>query len=162
MTVALNAFEVFDIAVQIERNGAKFYSKAAELFNESDIGTLFIDLADWETQHEQVFIEMGKQLIKLNKKTRSIETEKKQFDPKLMACLGVFGTTSDPPYRLKSIEKIADVLKIAITKEQDSITFYEGLKDFVSTSDDKNKVDDIIKEEMHHIKILNQALKQRE
>jgi len=37
MTVALNAIEVFEIAEQIERNGAKFYRKAAELFNEPAI-----------------------------------------------------------------------------------------------------------------------------
>ena len=79
-----------------------------------------------------------------------------------MACLAVFGTLSDPIRKLKSIQTIAGVLKTAITKEKESITFYEGLKDFVLTNDDKNKVDDIIKEEMHHIKILNQALKQRE
>lgn len=161
MTVALNAFEVFEIAVQIERNGAKFYRKAAELFNESDIRILFIDLADWETRHEQVFTDMGKQLAK-PKHTNTIEPEKKEFDPKLMACLGVFGTVSEPLHQLKSLEKITDVLKTAIEKEKDSITFYEGLKDFVTNSDDKNKVDDIIEEEMHHIEILNQALKQRE
>ncbi|NQT04050.1 MAG: ferritin family protein [Planctomycetes bacterium] len=162
MTVALNAFEVFEIAEQIERNGAKFYRKAAELFNEPDICNMFLELADWETRHEQVFQDMKKQLVKLNKKPRTCELEKKQLDPKLMACLAVFGTVSEPLHRLKSIEKIADVLKTAIVKEQDSITFYEGLKDFVPTSDDKNKVDDIIEEEMRHIKILNQALKQRE
>ena len=79
-----------------------------------------------------------------------------------MACLAVFGTGSEPVHRLRSVENTAEVLKRAIEKEKDSITFYEGLKDFVSTSDDKNKVDDIIEEEMHHIEILNQALKQRE
>jgi rubrerythrin len=162
MTVTLNAFEVFEIAEQIERNGATFYRTASELFNESDICTMFIGLAGWETKHEQVFRDMSKQLVKLNKKTRTPELEKKQFDPKLMACLGVFSTVSDSPYKLRSIEKIADVLKTAIAKEQDSITFYEGLKDFAATSDDKNKIDDIIKEEKHHINILNQALKQRE
>ncbi len=162
MNVALKAFEVFETAQQIERNGAIFYRKAAELFNESHICTMFIELADWEIKHEQVFIDMGKEFAKLNKATSTIDPDKKQQSPKLMACLAVFGTLSDPLHKLKGIENIADVLKTAINKEQDSITFYEGLKDFVLTSDDKNIVDDIIKEEMHHIKILNQALKQRE
>ena len=162
MTVALNAFEVFEIAVQVERNGTKFYRKAAELFDESDIRTLFIDLADWETRHEQVFLDMGKQLVKLNKKTRTIDPEKKEFDPKLMACLGVFGSGSEPIHRLRSVENSSEVLKRAIEKEKDSITFYEGLKDFIPNRSDKKKIDDIIEEEMHHIEILNQALKQRE
>ena len=162
MTVAFNAIEVFEIAEQIERNGAKFYRKAAELFNESAICTMFIELADWEKKHEQIFNDMGKKLVKPNEKTTAPRLEKKHLDPKLMSCLAVFGSGSEPVHKLKSIEKIADVLKTAIAKEKDSITFYEGLKDFVSTREDKNKVDDIIGEEMHHIKILNQALKQRE
>jgi len=162
MTVALNAFEVFEIAEQIERNGAKFYRKAAEQFNEPDISNMFLELADWETRHEQIFNDMGKQLSKPNKNSRVSGLEKKLLDPKLMACLAVFGTGSEPVHRLRSVENTAEVLKRAIEKEKDSIAFYEGLKDFVSTSDDKNKVDYIIEEEMRHIKILSQALKQRE
>ncbi|MBW7991944.1 MAG: ferritin family protein [Planctomycetes bacterium] len=162
MTIALNAFEVFEIAEQIERNGAKFYRKAAELLNEPDIRNMFLELADWETRHEQIFNDMGKQLPKPSKKSKFLGLEKKLLDPKLMASLAVFGTGSEPVHRLRSVENISEVLKTAIEKEKDSITFYEGLKDFVSDRDGKNKIDDIIEEEMHHIKILNQALKQRE
>jgi len=162
MNVALNAIEVFEIAEQIERNGAKFYRKAAELFNEPDICTMFMELADWEFKHEQVFKDMGTQLVKFNKKRNFLKQEKKQFDPKLMACLTVFGTGSEPVYKFKNVENTAEVIKKAIEKEKDSIAFYEGLKDFVPVSKDKDKIDDIIKEEMHHIKILNESLKQRE
>ena len=161
MTVTLNAIEVFEIAQQIERNGAKFYRKAAELFNESDMSNMFLELADWENRHEQVFIGMGDKIVDSTQKTTK-ELEKKDFDPKLMACLTVFGTVSDPIHNLKSIQKITDALKTAIEKEKDTITFYEGLKDFVKDRDDQSKVDAIIEEETHHIKILNQALKQRE
>ncbi len=162
MTVALNAFEVFEIAEQIERNGAKFYRKAAEQFNEPDIRNMFLKLADWETGHEQIFKDMGKQLSKPNDKTGSPEFEKKQFDPKLMACLAVFDTGPESVHKLRNMENILEVLKSAVEKEKDSIAFYEGLKDFAHDGDDKDKVDDIIEEEMRHIKILNQALKQRE
>lgn len=161
MTVTLNAIEVFEIAQQIERNGAKFYRKAAELFNESDISNMFLELADWENRHEQVFKDMGYKIVDSTQKTTT-ELEKKEFDPKLMACLTVFGTVSDPIHKLKSIQKITDALKTAIEKEKDTITFYEGLKNFVKDRDDQDKVDAVIEEEMHHIKILNQALKQRE
>jgi len=161
MKVALNAIEVFEIAEQIERNGAMFYRKAAELFKKSDIREMFTELSDWEKQHEQVFADMKERLASTCRRTKTSDLEKKQLDPKVMACLAVFGTVSDPVHRLKNIEKIADVLQTAIEKEKDSITFYEGLKDFVIVRDDQEKVDDIINEEMHHIKILNQSLKQQ-
>ena len=162
MTITLNAIEVFEIAQQIERNGSMFYRKAAELFSESDISNKFLELADWEIRHEQVFKNIGQEIFKLNKNKATSNLEKKEFDPKLMACLAVFGTVSDPIYKLKSITKITEALKAAIEKEKDSIAFYEGLKDFIVDRNDQDKVDAIIKEETHHIKILNQALKQRE
>ena len=161
MNVTLNAIEVFEIAQQIERNGAMFYRKAAELFSESDISNKFLELANWETRHEQVFKDISDKLGDSTQKSTN-KLEKKDFDPKLMACLAVFGTVSDPIHKLKSINKVTEALKTAIEKEKESIAFYEGLKDFVPEKDDQNKVDVIIEEETHHIKILSQALKQRE
>ena len=162
MNVTLNAIEVLDIAQQIERNGAMYYRKASQLFSDSDISNMFLDLAEWENRHEQVFKDISKDIVKQYHETTAPVPEKKEFDPKLMACLAVFGTASDPLHKLKSIRKITDVLNKAIEKEKDSIAFYDGLKDFVTDIDDQNKVNAIIEEEMHHIKILNQALKERE
>lgn len=162
MTVKFNAFEVFEIAEQIERNGGKFYRIVAKMFNESDICNMFLELADWENKHEQVFRDMGKELAKSSEQLMNFRPEKTQFDPKLMASLAVFGTGSDPAYKLKNVKNLTDVLKRAIEKEKDSIVFYEGLKDFAFDRASKDKIDDIIEEEMRHIKILNQALKQRE
>lgn len=162
MTIALNAVEVLEIAEQIERNGANFYRKAAELFNDSGIRNVFLELADWEKQHEQIFTEMKKELVSSISQSEKSKLDKKELDPKVMACLAVFGTVSDPLHRLKSIETVTDALKTSIEKEKESITFYEGLKEFIAGVEDRNKVEDIINEELHHIKILNQSLKQRE
>jgi len=49
-------------------------------------------------------------------------------------------------------------LKMAIGVERDSIAFYVGLKEAVSRKAGKDKVDDIIKEEMGHIVTLNEKL----
>jgi rubrerythrin len=40
--------------------------------------------------------------------------------------------------------------------------FYHGLKEFVPIEANKEKIDDIIKEEMKHIVILDQSLKENE
>ena len=62
MTRAFNAFEVFEIAEQIERNGAAFYRKAAGLFDQPQLVRMFLDLARWEAKHEEVFASMRRQL----------------------------------------------------------------------------------------------------
>jgi len=42
--------------------------------------------------------------------------------------------------------------------EKDSIVFYLGMKDMVPAKLGKNRLDDIIKEEMEHIKIIGKKL----
>ncbi len=162
MTVTISALKVFEIAEQIERNGTSFYRKAAEMFNEPNICNMFLELADWETKHEQVFRDMREQLSKLNSKPRIFRPEKTQPDPQVIASLTVFGAGSEPVHKLKNIENVAGVLKRAIKKEKDSIAFFKNLKDLVPVNADKDKVDDIIEEEIRHIKILRQALEPRE
>ena len=46
----------------------------------------------------------------------------------------------------------------AIDLEKESIVFYQGMKEFVPESLGKNKINDIIKEEMKHIRILSNKL----
>ncbi|MBT7259953.1 MAG: rubrerythrin, partial [Desulfobacula sp.] len=46
----------------------------------------------------------------------------------------------------------------AIQAEKDSIIFYLGMKEIVPEKSGKAKIDDIIKEEMSHIRIIAQKL----
>lgn len=159
MAVEFNAFEVFEIAERIERNGAKFYRRAAELFDDSRVHNMFLKLAEWEVAHEKVFANMRKELSEQGPEMRTFEVENEVvFDAQSMAGLAVFGNRINPSAELTGKESIKDILKIAIEKEKDTIIFYTGLKDFVSASAGKDKITDIIKEEMHHVRILNQSL----
>ncbi len=155
MTVTLNVFEVFDIAEQIERNGAKFYRRAAEIFDDPEISGLFLRLADWEAEHVKIFALMKKQLAESNPETGKSRTDENPPEKKMMAGLAVFGIRPNPGNELNGRENKVDIIKRAIENEKDSIVFYSGLKDFTSTGVAIEKIDDIIKEELHHIKILN-------
>ena len=163
MTVELNAFEVFEIAEKIERNGAKFYLKAAELFDDFNIRSLFQELAGWELRHKQIFTKMRKELSELS---YEFETSKSKddllTDAQAMAGLAVFGINLDTSELFSGKMSKHDIIKIAIEKEKDSIVYYTGLMNFVPDQVGKDKIDDIIKEEMHHIRILDQSLKQRQ
>ena len=55
MGIDFNVDEVFEIAEQIERNGAKFYRSVAQKITETDKKQLLIDLAEMEDEHEQTF-----------------------------------------------------------------------------------------------------------
>lgn len=162
MGVTFNAFEIFEIAEKIERNGVKFYRRAAELFDDSRTHNMFLQLADWETTHEKVFADMRNELSAQGPELRTFQLENELLpDAQAMAGLAVFGIKPDPSDELTGEESITDILKSAIEKEKDSIVFYTGLKDFVPARAGKDKIDDIIREEMRHICILNQSLEWR-
>ena len=162
MTRTFNAFEAFEIAEQIERNGARFYRKAAEMFDDARVSGLFLKLAEWEKVHEELFADMRKQLSEQGRRLRTFDLEDAPLDAKAMAGLATFGLTPDPSGELHGAESRQDVLKIAVQKEKDSIVYYTGLKDFVPPDAGRDKIDDVIKEELRHIGILNQALEQCE
>ncbi|MFQ5771518.1 MAG: ferritin family protein [bacterium] len=152
-----NADEVFEMAEQIERNGAKFYRAAAEKFPQ--VSQVLSDLAAMEDEHEKTFAAMRAELS-------GIEIKPPVFDPDGMAQMylramadgQVFNIKADPVEQLAGQETPEDVLKMAMGLERDSIAFYVGLKESVSPRAGKDKVEAIIKEEMGHIATLSQKL----
>ena len=157
MGIPFNADEVFEMAEQIERNGAKFYRAAAVKFPE--VRQVLSDLAAMEDEHEKTFAAMRAELS-------GTEMEPPVFDPdgqaqmylRAMADEYVFDIKTDPLEQLAGQETPEDVLKMAIGLEKDSIAFYVGLKESVSRKAGKDKVEAIIKEEMGHIVTLSQKL----
>ena len=62
MGITFNADEIFEMAEQIERNGAKFYREAAEKSSDADIKKMLQDLAAMEDGHQLTFSQMRKEL----------------------------------------------------------------------------------------------------
>jgi len=157
MGITLNADEIFEIAEQIERNGAKFYRAAAEKF--SAVRQTLVDLAADEDEHLKTFQAMRTQL-------KSSEQQPDVFDPdgqaqmylRAMADGHIFDIKADPAEKLASQETVEDILKMALGIERDSIAYYVGLKDYVPVKAGRDKVEDVIRQEMKHIAILNEKL----
>ena len=159
MSISFNAIEVFEIAERIERNSVKFYLRAAEVISDHDLCQILLSLAEFEKEHEETFANMRKQIS--NKEWDLIT-----FDPEnemtlylqTIADSHIFDPKQDPSEQLKDKETADDILKYAIEAEKNSIIFYLGLKNFVPAKAGKDKVDEIIKEEMGHIAELNLRL----
>jgi rubrerythrin len=159
MSFEFNADEILEMAENIERNGARFYRKAAELVEEAAIRKLLEDLAAWEDGHERVFATMRADLA-------AQEREAKVFDPehetsmylRAMADGHVFDARVDPAETLTGSESAEDILRMAIGQEKDSIVFYTGLKEMISQTAGRERIEAIIKEEMGHIGFLNREI----
>lgn len=159
MSIQFNADEIFEIAEQIERNGAKFYRRGADILTEPENRRLLLDLAAMEDEHERVFAAMRTDVT-------ASEREPVVFDPddqgalylRAMADGHVFDVKVDPSERLKGKETMDAVFEMAIGLEKDSILFYLGMKEIVPERLGRHRVDAIIREEMGHVALLSSKL----
>jgi rubrerythrin len=152
-----NADEIFEMAEEIEVNGAKFYRASAEKF--PALKEMLLELAAMEDEHKETFAAMHAELS-------ADEKEPPVFDPdgeaqmylRVMADGNVFDTKADPVEKLAGCETPQDVLRAAIGLEKESIAYYTGLKASVSRAAGKDKVEKLIAEEIKHIALLSDKL----
>ena len=161
MDVELTGHEILEIAEKIERNGARFYRKAAVVCDDPEACRLFVKLARWEARHVEVFRKMREELAEQSWELDRLAPDRLNgMDAQAMAGLAVFGIHAEPEDELSGHETREQILRMAIEKEKDSIVYYTGLKDFVPREADKDVIADIIQEEMKHVRILIQSLEQ--
>lgn len=159
MGIDFNANEVLLMAERVEQNGQRFYRGAAERVTDPANRELLQKLAEMEAEHEAIFANMRARL-------GDAEAAATVFDPEsqavqylqAMADRRVFDVTIDPERVLAGTETMEDILRVAIGMEKDSVVFYQGIKDAVPEELGKDKVGDIIKEEMWHITVLSRKL----
>ena len=159
MMITFNADEVFEMAEQIERNGAAFYRKAAENFRGLDLSKVLLDLAAMEDDHERTFHAMRTEL------PPKLRTEEK-FDPTGEGALylhamvqgEVFDPKAQPARELAGSEKPRDILRAAIEMEKNSIVFYLTVRKMVRLLAAQSRIDDIIEQELGHVATLSKQL----
>jgi len=152
MSFVFNADEIFEMALQIERNGENFYRNSASKFKDSEARDLLARLADMEIEHQKIFRGMKSALTAADRKAMT-------YDPNNEAGLYLASLANTKVFFEKDIDtsKIEGIYKSALAAEKDSIAFYLGMKDLVP-SGGREKIEDIIKEEMRHIRILGERL----
>ena len=153
MAYDFNADEIFEMAVQIEQNGAKFYRNAAESVASEDEKALLLKLAAMEDDHEDTFATMKAELTE-DDKAETI------FDPANESVMYLKALADTRVFFEKQIDttEMKEILKSAIQAEKDSIVFYLGMKELVPSAKGKEKLDFIIREEMDHIRLLSREL----
>ena len=153
MAFDFNADEIFEMAEQMERNGARFYRDAAERMEEGRNRELLARLADMEVEHEKNFAEMRNGLTDQDKQGNV-------FDPAGETVQYLKALVDTRVFFKKEIDtnSMRDILKEALLAEKDAIVFYLGMKDLVPENRGKKQLDYIIKEEMEHIKLIGREL----
>jgi rubrerythrin len=153
MSYDFNANEVFEMAEQLERNGAKFYRTAAGAVTDQTAKDLLLKLAAMEDDHGKIFSTMRAELV-------SAEKTPTVFDPEDDSAQYLQSLADTRVFFQKEIDtsSMEAILRDAITAEKDSIVFYLGMKELVPEKLGRRRLDQIIKEEMGHINLLSREL----
>lgn len=160
MSQIFNAYEIFKISIQIEKNGKDFYSAAAEKTRDEQFKKLFSELADWESKHIILFENFRDHLY----------TEVKfedVFDPdnlvhlylKSVADSTVFVKENDIKNTVSECKSIIEILEKALEFEKDSVVFYSSMKSIVPDDLGKAEIDKLIQEELFHVGQLTKEIK---
>ncbi|MEJ2655880.1 MAG: ferritin family protein [Desulfobacterales bacterium] len=145
--------DIIDIAVQIEQNGERVYRNAAKKIKDPSLKSLMQWLADEETRHERWFQalkgampetgeypeqeEMGRALLRDAVGSKSFALENADFS---------------------SMEKIEELLRLAIEFEQDTMLFYKMLQPLIEGQRTLEQLHVIIQEEENHAARLKEML----
>lgn len=141
--------EIVKFAIEKEIESEELYQKLAEKATKPDAKALFEFLLGEEKRHESIYKTMLTTVKE--EQTPGIKDDSEYFDYMQEMINSSRVATSITSEQL-NIPLIA--VEFAIGREKDSVLFYVGLKNFVLDAD-KAKVDQIIKEEGHHIALLS-------
>lgn len=154
MPTGFNASEIFEIAIQIEKHGEKFYRHAATICDDAKIKEMFEHLAGEEVKHGRTIDGM------LSKIDHYVPPEK--YPGEYCQYLTAYSENlvfSDEEFNreMKKIDTVADAIEFAIDKELQSILYYLEMQNLVPEGPQRDEIGKLVEEERRHYLRLSEA-----
>ncbi len=156
----VTANDVLEIACEIEENGEVFYRKAAQRIGDDRAKKVLTDLAEMEVTHQELFRKLQKTLDE-NKKDRGELSRDKPVSEHIRAFAAghIFDLKADHTSLLnREVISITEILDKAIDLEKDTVIFYLGFRDVLTSELGEDYLTRVINEEMSHIYLLSDYL----
>lgn len=147
--------DIKNIAVQIEKNGESSYLKASKVATDPKVAEMLLWMAEQEKKHANWFENL--------ESTKVLTQEQQEMEAVGRTLLQEMVKGNDFLLDEKNLEQsksVRDVLDISISFEEDTILFYKFLLDFLDDEEDRNQLENIIKEEQNHITQLEEMLQE--
>ncbi len=159
MVITYTADEIFEMAEEAERNAAEFYREAAERCSNEETSKLLLDMSATENEHLETFQNMREKLSAEEEMLISDPLGRSTMFLQAMADARTWEGRISPMQDLSGNETAKEIVEIALEAEKEMVVFYVGLKDMVYFKSGKDKVEEIIIEELGHISALLKKLK---
>ena len=158
MDIHLTAQEVFVLAKEIEIKAEQFYLQAAGAAGDLITQQLFLSLAVMEKLHGQVFDGMGASGGDGRLEATTPDKDKFRRIWPLLAGTMVQDIDKELPKFFKGRRSSQEILRAAMDFERDTIVLFYGIKEMMNRPADRQRLDDIMKEEMGHLISLGSQL----
>jgi rubrerythrin len=159
MSIVFSADEIIGMAVEIERNGRKFYTRGAEIVSEPEVKKLMTDLANWEKGHEHLFQALRDELSDEERASTAFDPDgEMELYLKAMAGDHVFTKKSAAAELIADGTSAEDILRTAMDMEREAILFFVMMKHSVPGRLGPDKVEALIREEMSHVIYIQKLL----
>jgi rubrerythrin len=157
MSDQFDARQALEIACQIEKNGAAFYRRAAEIVKHEQSRELLLELADMEDGHNLAFEDMKSALEGDDISLPNIENDIKKY-LQIAASNCPFGEDQNPAAFFSENVGVKKVLQFALKAEFATIVYFTALLGNIPDGVDREKLKAIISEEQEHVVILNKKV----
>jgi rubrerythrin len=163
MSISFSADEVFEMAMDIEKNGEAYYRKALGLAKSASVKAVFDELMVQEQHHYAIFKELRDKLPPRMSLPTVADPESEEYlylDALVKSRL--FNTAREAEALAAKSANEIEALKSALTFEKDTVLFFQMMKAMTDERLGRNEIDQIIEEEHRHIVRISKAIKEAE
>ena len=146
--------ELFDLAIQVEVNGERFYRYAMNRAKGDSLKNLLGWLADQELLHESAFKEIKERIVHGTKPAPSFASLTQQA---LRRAMGRHAFSLDE-LQIDTIQNEEEIMQAALLFEEDTIMFFEFIAPFVSDPGASSILEKIKAEELNHKQLLMEKI----
>ncbi len=145
--------DIIDLAIQIEKNAETVYRKALLKMTNPSLVSILQWLADEEVEHAEWFRQL-KKTIDPQVKDPAVEAMGKSLLSDVLGKQSFSLREAD----FGKINRLEDLLLLAIEFEKDKVVFYKMLRPFIAENETLDFLENIIEEESHHIRELRKLV----
>jgi rubrerythrin len=145
--------EIIDLAIQIEKNGEKVYRDALQKISNHSLSSLLEWLADQEAEHATWFSNLRPAVTEA-----PVDPHLEEIGNTMLQRVLGDQTFSLTDADFSKIDKIEDLIELAIEFERDTVVFYEMMESFIDDEQTKDHLKRIIQEEERHVQVLEDLL----
>ena len=152
MGITFNADEVFEMGMDVEKNGEAYYNKAAELAADPDVKRVFEYLAGEEKTHWETFKQLREGITGDMAAPTVIDSDGvNELYLNALVKSRLFSSEREAEKAAEDAKDAVAALKAALTFEKDTILFFSMMKSMTRGDLGADKIDLLIAEEQKHI-----------